>query len=276
MPNREVIIQALRDVGMLEDAEIDVAGTALLLGALDRPDADLAPYREHLAQLAAAVRAAADCSDSVEMQAEALRRVLAEQYGYQGDRENYEDLRNASLPQVIDRRLGLPVALGILYLHAGRSYGADISGLSFPSHFLIRLTARTQRLILDPFHGGQTMGTEDLRQRLKQLLGSDQEIRPAHYRAVSNRDILIRLLNNIKIRVFAAGDLRRVAQVLEAMTLIAPSRAELWWEAAVIQARLGDLKTAIATLERYLSGSGDVAGRDELAGLLSRLRGHLN
>lgn len=276
MPTRDVITQNLRDIGMMEDADIDLAETALLLGALDVADVDLAPYRQHLAEIASAARALADRSDSVEMQAKALRRVLAEQFGYHGNRETYEDLRNANLLHVIDRRVGLPVALGILYLHAGRAYGAEIIGLSFPSHFLIRLSARAQRLILDPFHGGQRMGAEDLRQLLKQLLGADEEIKPNHYMAVGNRDILIRLQNNIKIRVFAAGDLRGAVRVLEGMTLIAPSRAELWWEMAIIQTRLGNLRAAIATLEHCLSAGGDIAGRDELEGLLNRLRGHIN
>ena len=276
MPHRDVIIQNLRDIGMLEDSEIELAETALLLGALDRPAVDLTPYRQHLAEIAAAIRAVADRTDSVEMQAEGLRQVMAERFGYLGDRDNYEDLRNANLLDAIDRRKGLPVALGILYLHAGRAYGADVSGLSFPSHFLIRLSARGQRLILDPFHGGSRMGAEDLRQLLKQLLGAEEEIKPNHYMAVGNRDILIRLQNNIKIRVFAAGDLRRAARVLEGMTLIAPSRAELWWELAIIQTRLGDMRTAIATLENGLAAGGDIAGRDELEGLLSRLRAHFN
>ena len=102
-------------------------------------------------------------------------------HGFRGDTETYDDPRNANLMHVIDRRRGLPVALGILWMHAGQAYGGDVVGLAFPSHFLIRLASRGQRVILDPFGGGPVLGAEDLRRMIKDLSGAGREIEPADY-----------------------------------------------------------------------------------------------
>jgi regulator of sirC expression with transglutaminase-like and TPR domain len=158
----------LRQVGSLADAEIDLAGTALALAALERPEVSLDRYHDHLARLTDAVaEQAARSPEDVEARVAALRAVLAEHYGYAGDTLTYDDLQNANLMRVIDRRKGLPVALGILYIGAARGLGWDIHGLNFPGHFLIRLNQAGERAILDPFNGGQTRTVMVLRDLLK-------------------------------------------------------------------------------------------------------------
>lgn len=276
MSERAKIIEQLREVGRQEDDSIDLAGTALLLAALDRPDRPLDPYRKALADIAAESRGVTARTHSIDMQVPALTSVMIERWGFRGDEEAYDDPRNANLMDVIDRRRGLPVALGILWIHAGRAYGADIVGLAFPSHFLVRLSARGQRVILDVFRAGRIVSASELRRMLKELQGSDKEIEPAHYAPVSHRDVLIRLQNNLKLRALAADDIARALEVLETMTLIAPSRGELWWETALLQCRLGNLKRAIATLEGCLAGSFAPTQRDEIEDLLQRLRSRVN
>ncbi len=276
MGRRTQLLETLRDVGHRDDSCIPLAETALHLAALDRPEVDLAPYHQHLAEMAMRAAERVTRTDSVDMQVEALRHVLVDYYGYQGDSETYDDPRNASLIDVIDRRRGLPVALGILYVHTARAYDGEICGLSFPSHFLVRLTARGQHVIVDPFGGGRTMVAADLRQQLKQLQGPTAEIKPQDYAAVSNRDILIRLQNNIKSRAISAGDLTRGLEILERMNAIAPNRSELWWETAMLHSRLGNIHTAIATLEACLAAGTIVSGAHEIEELLQRLIERMN
>ena len=276
LSRRSELLETLHGIGAGEDAAIDLADTALLLAALDRPGVEIEPYREYLASLSAETAAEATGTPGVAMQVSLLRKILVQRHGYGGDKETYEDVRNANLIDVIDRRKGLPVALGILYIHAARAYGSAIVGLNFPSHFLVRIEARGQRGIIDPFHGGKLMIAQDLRERLKELNGPDAEIGPAHYTAVDDRDILVRLQNNIKLRAVRDKDLPRALEVLETMTSIAPQRTELWWETAVLHHRLGNLRTAIAILEEFLAGT---AGDGEIAvieDLLRQLRTRLN
>jgi len=276
--DREEVLEALRDIGTQADQDIDIGEAALLLAALDRPGEHLDSYRQQLIEIASDTRTATARTHSVDMQVAALVDVLVSRWEFRGDTDTYDDMRNANLMYVLERRRGLPVALGILWLHAGRAYGADISGLAFPSHFLVRLAARGQRSIIDVFGGGRMLAAEDLRRLLKEMHGTDKEIEPKHYSPVGNRDVLIRLQNNIKLRAIAADDLERGLTILHTMTLIAPDRGELWWEIAVLHSRLGNLKTAIATLEGYLAGPSAAAntGRGELEDLLRRLRGKVN
>lgn len=276
MARRKELAERLKDVGSRPDEDIPLAETALLLAALQRPHADLAPYHQHLAELAVHAAEKTSRADSVDMQTAALRGVLAERHGYAGDTETYDDLRNANLMDVIDRRRGLPVSLGILYIHAARAYGGDMVGIDFPSHFLLRLAARGQRIILDPFDGAKMMHAPELRQRLKALRGQEAEITPHHYRAVGSRDILLRLQNNIKLRAIAGGDLPRAIDILQSMMLIAPGRGEIAWETGVLHSRLGNVKTAIATLESYLATGALASGTAEIEDLLRRLKARVH
>lgn len=269
-------MEALCEIGARVDADIDLADTALILAALDRPGVDTAPYRDHLHDVAEKAKASVDASSSVGMQISALRKMLSGAFGYEGDAETYEDMHNANLMHVIDRRKGLPVALGIVYLHAARACGSRVVGLNFPSHFLLRIEARGQRAIFDPFHGGRVMTTRDLRQRLKDLHGGTAEIGPPHYAAVGNRDILIRLQNNIKLRAVRHGDLERAIDILHVMTLYAPQRTELWWEQAVLQYQQGQVGSAITTLENYLARPGDDPEHAGIEDLLRKLRAQTN
>ncbi|MBK8174412.1 MAG: transglutaminase family protein [Rhodospirillales bacterium] len=274
--DRDVVLASLRAIGEQIDDEIDVAEAALLLAALDRRGESLDPYRDILAEIAAEARRTTARTHSVEMQIAALTDLLAARWKFRGDSETYDDPRNANLIDVVERRRGLPVAIGILWLHAGRAYGADITGLAFPSHFLLRLSARGQRVIIDPFHGGKLLGAEDLRRMIKDAHGGEKEIEPGHYAPVGNRDVLIRLQNNLKLRAIAADNFERALEILVSMTAIAPRRSELWWETAVLHSRLGNMKTAIAVLEAYLADSSGDHRRAEIEDLLRRLRARVN
>lgn len=276
MIQRPLIVSRLTDVGNGDDADIDLADTALLLATLDHPDVDLHPYRKFLSTLSDEARETVKSGDTVVRQAAALKSLLHNSFGFGGDRETYDDTANANLMDVIDRRKGLPVALGILYIHAARAAGSRIEGLNFPSHFMVRISGRGQRLIIDPFNDGEVVAPETMRGRLKELHGADAELRSDHYSALNNRDILIRLQNNIKLRAIAGGDVARAVSVLQALILVAPERPEMWWETAVLLSRLGNVKQAIATLEQGLQyGHGD-GSVNQLQDLLYKLRSQVN
>jgi len=267
----------LRLAGDAPDDGIDLAGTALALAALDRPRVPLDRYRAHLSELAHEVaKCAADAPPGAEAAASALREVLAARHGYDGDRQTYEDLQNANLIRVIDRRKGLPVALGILYIHAARAQGWTITGLNFPGHFLVRLERDGDRAILDPFEGGRTRGVTELRALLKAVAGMDAELTPQHYRPVSDRDILLRLQNNIKLRHLGGQAIERALAVLDGMLLIAPRHAMLWRESGLLLARLGDFGGAVHSLETFMGLTSDEGLRHQTAVVLQRLRSRLD
>jgi regulator of sirC expression with transglutaminase-like and TPR domain len=267
----------LARIAAASDAEIDLAEGALALAAFERPQVPFARYREHLAELAdeMANEGAGTVEEGTERTA-LLARILFTRYGYEGDRLTYDDLQNANMMRVIDRRKGLPVALGILMIHAARAQGWAIAGLNFPAHFLVRLDSGQQRLILDPFSGGVVLNTAELRDLLKGIAGEGAELQPAHYEPVGNRAVLLRLENNVKTRLLREQKLEAAKQVVMRMLAFAPEEAVLWREAGLMEAQLGNLKRATALIETYRQKSTGEAQRRQAAMLLQELAHRLH
>lgn len=275
---RDEIERALRQMGEQADVAIDLGEAALLLAALGRPRVPLDRYRHHLDLLAreVAARAKEFSNDDVKARAQVLGEVIADDHGYAGDRQTYDDPQNANLMRVIDRKRGLPVALTLLYLLAARAQGWKADALAFPGHVLFRLEEAGERLILDPFDDGRTLGPADLRQLLKGLVGEAAELSSEHTRAMSNREILLRLQNNLKGRSAAAGDKESHRRVLDSMLWIAPGDLALWVESAGLHEAEGNLIAARQALEKALALPGDSSTKERLALALQRVRTRMN
>lgn len=264
---------ALMRLAVTPDAAVDIGEAALALAAFDRPDRAIAPYRGHLDDLAAETGAAlADSDGGLAAQIAALQQVLVERYGYAGDDDTYDDLRNANTMWVIDRRRGLPVTLGILYLHCARRLGWRMEGLNFPGHFLLRLEHDGARAIIDPFNSGRPVTAADMRDMLKATAGAAAELQPAYYQPVSARDVLLRLMNNIKLRHIAADDMPHALSALERMRLFAPDEPSVWRETGLLQAHMGDVAGAVEALETFMSLSDNDRQRHHAAMLIQELR----
>ncbi len=221
---------ALEAIGQLPDTEIDIGDAALQLARLDASDDEWEAARRHLSDLAqeAVQRAAAMKADGLTARAEVLSKFLAGQQGYMGDADTYNDLANANLIRVIERRQGLPVALGIIWMHVARAAGWSCHGVDFPAHFLIALDANRTQVVVDVFHGGKVATARDLRDLLKRVEGKNAELRPGLLRPMSSRRVLLRLQNNIMTRRLNAGDIDGGLRCAEDMLRFAPDQAELW------------------------------------------------
>lgn len=264
----------LRDLCAGDGRRLDLLEAGFLLSALASDEAiDLAPFRQHVAAMAA------DLADLVRRRGAApdsLAEVIARAYAYRGDSETYDDLQNADLVRVIERRKGLPVALSILYLHVARAQGWDAEGLAFPGHFLIRVGIDGGRHVVDPFHEGAVLEAADLRQLLQQVLGPEAELQPAHFEPVPDRDVLLRLENNVRLRLAKRDDWPAAARSLDRMLAIAPDRAELLFDAGELNARLDKRRAAIAAYERLLGLDVEPELRERATALLQELRRGLN
>jgi len=272
----ETCARFLRDLGASGERVLPIAEAALALASFERPRVGPRRYREHLRALARDVGRHAGAAGDLPGRARALNEIILLKHGYSGDELTYDDLQNANLMRVIDRRKGLPVALGILYMHAGRAQGWETAGLAFPGHFLVRLSDGPERLILDPFHGGRICGAAELRELLKATVGQDSELLPEHYTLVSDRDVLLRLQNNLKARLIQAQQHERAVGVIETMQMLAPDFAELWREAGILHAQLGNMRAAAATLEQFVLRAPDGMARHQAAAMLQQLRSKLN
>ena len=241
--NIKIKIDTLYNLSQLKDSEIDLANAALSIGSLDYPKVDLDSYYTHLRSIKKGLENKQ--TGSLGKSIEKINYVLFNIYNYRGDTENYNDPQNANIIRVIDRRLGLPVTLGVLYIHAAQSLGLSGHGLAFPGHFLVRLELNGQRAIIDPFNNGQVMRVEQLRSLLKKTMGDNLELKPSYCASLSNKDILIRILNNLKIRALNNQDIERGLTILRRMTILKPTSPDLWKELGKLESDRGNLKNAV-------------------------------
>ena len=269
--------RALRVAAEAGQGDIALAETALALSQAARPGLDLGPIRAHLSEIATCVAAEAQGKpDNIAARVAALREALVERMGYRGDRDTYDDLRNADLAQVIERRRGLPVALAILWIDAARAQGWPAWGLAFPSHFLIRIDGPDGRAIVDPFNAGQVLDTKALRALLKRLLGPEAELQAQHYALVPDRTVLLRLENNIKLRLLKAENFRGALAVLERMLMLAPGDPALWHETGLVHAGLDNLRAGVMCLEQAASLVEAPQARSRIAMEIQALKSRLN
>ena len=263
----------LRDIATRDDADIDLAEGALALAALQRPCAETGWYKAHIQRLSDEVSNALAGGKDLKG---AINQVVFCSHGYTGDTLTYDDIQNANLMRVIDRKKGLPVALGILLLQTARSCGYSADGLNFPGHFLIRIGQGRERKIVDPFNGGVERTALDLRDLLKVTIGLDAELVPEHYEAAKNRDILIRLQTNIKIRHERAGRFDEAIRVVDSMLLFAPGSPFLWRELGVLQSRTGNYGAAIEAFRALFERAPSEAMQQEAASAIQELKRFLN
>lgn len=284
------LIDSLRRIAGPDSAELNIGQAALVLGALDRPGTNLEPYLDHLKDIESAVesrknlllsraqesgpREATGPRLTLQLKAGVLAQVLAVDYGYRGDHMTYDDLRNANLLDVIDRRQGLPVALGILYLHAARSQGWRLDGLNVPGHFVVRLADADDAVILDPFNGGRILDEGDLADLRQQFGGGSGAL--TDIRSVSGQEILLRLQNNIMTRSLQSGMPEKAIEILERMRLVAPDSPELAFDLGSLRARVGWLIAAVEAFDDCLALEPEPALARRAREALTSLRRQLN
>ncbi len=251
----------------LGDAPLPLLAAGLAFAELDRPAIPLDEALTVIAQMERALAMVATPDMPLDQRIRALRRVLGQEQGFRGDRETYDDPANADLYQVIIRRKGLPVALGILSIHLARAVGWQAVGLNFPGHFLIRLDAEGRRAIIDPFNDWDAKDAAGLRR----LLGPGASLRPDHYTELSDRDIVLRLENNLKLRRQRAGDIAGALAVIERMVVLAPDHGVLLGESGMMLLHLGHADAALARFQQALAVTRSDQQRQLLGTLIRRL-----
>lgn len=261
-----------------DDSELNLLTLALAFAAPAHEGISIDKYFSHGAKIASEVGERyialmnAGAEDDAGTQLAALKHILHDREGYTGDSETYDDLQNADMMRVIDRRKGLPISLCILYISAGRANGWQVDGLNFPGHFLARIERKGQRLIFDPFNGCVVMEAPELRQLLKKVRGGNAELSADYYRPCSNRDTLVRLENNVKLRLIDAEDYRAALDVIDLMRVFAPGEYRLLLDAGVLYVRTGQNAAAVDVLEKYIAIVPGEQDRREAEAILRTLR----
>jgi regulator of sirC expression with transglutaminase-like and TPR domain len=223
------------------DEDIPLDRAALLLGTWDRP-VDVEAGCARLDALATTAAAALDgFAGRPFAGARAVCAALFTREGFRGNADDYYDPRNSFLADVLDRRLGIPISLSVVFLEVARRIGCVAAGVGFPGHFLVRAFDRDRAVVLDPFEGGAVVGRDALQERLQRTAGSAAKLEPAMLAPVGHAPILTRMLSNLAGIYGQRGDLFRSLEVLERLHALDPANPRLRQELEALRGRVEDL-----------------------------------
>jgi regulator of sirC expression with transglutaminase-like and TPR domain len=243
-----------RDFATLAAREpIPLARGALLIAHEEYPELELDKYLDKLAALGREAEMVVKMGNDTVEKVQLLSHFLFEQKGFEGNREEYRDPRNSFLNEVIDRRRGIPITLSILYLEVGRRVGLNLSGVGFPTHFLVKAVDERGELIIDPFYDGAILTLEDIRARLTQVYGQPVEVSPAHLKPIGTRHILVRMLRNLKAIYLKSSDSTRALAALDRLLLLDPRALEELMERGALYESLECFKAALDDFQSVLS-----------------------
>jgi len=244
------------------DDGIDLAEAALLIAAEAYPGLDITRYVKALDRLATeaepTVRSAGAAIDRVRK----LVEFLSIERRFRGNQDDYYDRRNSFLNEVPERRTGIPITLAVVYVEVARRLGLDVRGVSFPGHFLVKHPGASD-LIIDPFFG-QILSVRDCAQRLRAVLGEHAELEPDHLRAATPKEMLIRILRNLKQIYLQARELEPALACSERILLVEPDLAQELRDRGLLYEQLECFAAARADLERFLA----MAPRDPSADVI--------
>lgn len=242
----------LIELARASEAELNLAEAALLIAGEEYPDLDAGHYLAFLDDLATSARPAITDSGDPAARVGALNAEVFERQRFRGNVEDYYDPRNSFLNDVIDRRKGIPITLSVVYLEVGWRLGLPLSGVGMPGHFLVKYDADPEPILIDPFSEGQLLTAADCQQRLNQLYGGGVPLRPSYFEAVSKRQILIRMLTNLKGIYLQLNDFDRALAAVDRVLLLNPDDFLQYRDRGVIQFQRREYSAAVGDLQSYL------------------------
>jgi regulator of sirC expression with transglutaminase-like and TPR domain len=248
-----------------DDDRIDLARAALTMARTEYPDLDVEKYVRSLDAFAQRVgRLVPDVGDPGQS-VFALNHVLFEEEGFLGNSEEYYDPRNSFLNDVLDRRLGIPITLAVVYMEVGRRIGFPLVGVGMPGHFLLKhYDVEGRETLIDAFNRGRIVTARDCRRRFDEIYGSQMPFRPEFLLSVSRRQMLTRMLNNLKSIYLSARNFRKALPVVDLILAIYPRSPEDVKQRALLRYSLGQMRGAAEDLEDYLKMSPDASDADEI------------
>jgi len=244
----ERLIAALQD----DRSEVPLDVAALELARVEFPQLDPKASLIRLDNLAAEIQSQLTTNASGLDFISATNQLLFEILDFRGDEQNYYDPRNSCLNSVLTRRLGIPITLSVLYIEIARRLSRPVYGVGLPGHFIVAYEDRNSRYWIDPFHGGRILSFADCCALAKETAGVNLQTNPAVLAPVNKRQILVRMLSNLKAIYLRGGAFDKARQVLDLLILAMPDYAEEYLHRGLIHLRQFNHQAAKVDLETYL------------------------
>jgi regulator of sirC expression with transglutaminase-like and TPR domain len=255
----------------IEDEKIDLIRAALVIARTEYPHLDIEVYAARMEQLARRVAALVPEPDP-RLALAALNRVLFEETNLRGNREDYYDPRNSFLNDVLDRGLGIPITLAIVYMEVAKRVGFTLAGVGMPGHFLLKHYGLDGEILIDCFNRGDVISRQDCQNRLNEIYSGEMKMRPEFLHPISRRQILTRMLNNLKTVYLSTRNFRKALVISDLILVIYPRSAEDVKQRALLRYSMGLHRLAAEDLDHYLKLSPNASDAEEIRQMALSIR----
>ena len=239
----------------LADDRIDLAKAALLISRTEYPHLDESFYLGLLEDMAARLKPRIEGKSRPEGVIEEINRLLFEEEGFRGNTHEYLDPRNSFLNQVLERKLGIPITLSLVYMEVGRRAGLNVHGVGLPGHFINALIHESGRMLIDPFGQGKILSEGECRQIFRRRFGESKIFETRFLDPVGPKHILARMLRNLKAIYSHMDEELRAFQMIEWILALDPNATNELRERGLLYEAIGDFARAVRDLGRYLEFS---------------------
>jgi len=254
------------------DAQINLAASALYIAQEEYPELEVAAYLNALDVMATEIEERLPVERYPLRMLQSLNQYFYDDLGYTGNTSDYYDPRNSFLNDVIDRRTGIPITLSLVYLEVAGRLDFPMVGVNMPGHFLIRPEFQDAGIFVDTFNRGEILFEQDCEERLAQIYGRPVQLQPRFTEAVSSRQLLTRMLTNLKFIYLNRKDLSRALAAVERILLLFPDAPMELRDRGLLYYQLGYLSKASQDLEIYLAMLPNAADADAIRRLLEQIR----
>ena len=255
---------ALFELAQLENDQINLAKGALLIAKNTYVDLDIEVYLQRLNQMAEELQSQIGTEANTNDQINHLNRYLFEKQGFAGsNQENYYDARNSYLNEVLERKVGIPITISVVYMEIGKRIGLPLVGVGFPGHFIVK--HRDLETVIDPFEKGQILSDETLPERLTQIFREPVSMHPRFLQAVTNKEILARMLRNLRQIHFREGEHRKAVSAAEQITWLAPQSAQDYRDLGYLYYQINAYGKSLAAFNTYLRLSDEPPDQEEIS-----------
>jgi regulator of sirC expression with transglutaminase-like and TPR domain len=249
----------------VEDDRIDLLRAALTIARTEYPDLDIRNYVNRVEALASKVRLQISADSPVVEMINTLNRVIFHEMGFRGNREDYYDPRNSFLNDVLERRLGIPITLSVVYMEVARRIGLPLVGVGMPGHFLLKVyDVEGRQILIDPFNNGAMLNAADCEQRMKVVYAGEMHFKPEYLLPVSHRQILTRMLNNLRHIYMSVRQFRKTLTIVDLVLAIYPRSPEDVKQRAMLRFSVGQLGGALIDMDQYLKMNPEASDADEV------------
>lgn len=235
------------------DESIDLAKSALYIAQEEYPHLDPNEYLNALDTMALELQERLPPQRYPLRIIQSINQYLYEDLGFAGNQQDYYDPRNSYFNEVIDRRLGIPITLSLVYLALAYRIDFPMVGIGMPGHFLIRPDIPDVEIFVDAFHSGEVMFPQDCEARLSQIYQQPVTLQPEFLAPVSKKQFLARMLMNLKHIYINQQELEKSLAAVDRILLLFPGVAQELRDRGLLCYKLGHFSQAATDLENYLA-----------------------